>query len=152
MIASALLAFAHHVAAFTLVAALVGEYLLFTPAPGGPAVTRLGRLDAVYGASAGMLLAIGLIRVFVFEKGAAFYFENGFFLAKLALFVALGLVSIYPTRVFRSWRAELRAGRSPALDAARARRVLIAFRIQLAGIAGLLLCAALMAKGVDTPR
>lgn len=116
---------------------------LFTPNDGGVRPVAAQFSEAAVD-------CIGLIRVFLFEKGAGFYLGNGFFLAKLALFVAVGLVSIFPTRVFRSWRAELRAGREPALDAARARGILIAFRIQLAGIAGILLCAALMAKGVGT--
>lgn len=148
MIPSALLAFAHHVAAFTLVAALVAEYLIFAPGIDPATARRLRRLDAVYGASAGLLVGIGLVRVFFFEKDAGFYFGNGFFLAKLALFVVVGVVSIYPTRIFRSWRQDLRANRAPAVETARAQRVVIAIRLQLAALAGIVLCAALMAKGV----
>ena len=128
---STLLAFLHHLAAFTLVAALAAEHVVFPD-------RRVRMLDAIYGASAGALLVIGLLRVFYFEKGAAFYFGNVFFIAKLALFVAAGLLSIYPTIMFR------RAVLTPQ----QTRRVLLAIRIQLVGVVLILLCAALMAKGV----
>lgn len=128
---STLFAFLHHLAAFALVAALAGEHVVFPD-------RRVRVLDAIYGASAGALLVIGLLRVFYFEKGAAFYFGNVFFIAKLGLFAAVGLLSIYPTIMFRR----------PQLSALQQRRVVMALRLQLAGVVLILLCAALMAKGV----
>ena len=63
---------------------------------------KLQRIDALFGASAGVLLVVGVLRVFYFEKGAAYYFHSAPFIAKLVLFVAVGLLSIYPTVTFRS--------------------------------------------------
>lgn len=134
MTAGALVAFVHHLTAFALVAALVGEHLALAAAP----ERRLRVLDAIYGASAGAVLVAGLLRVFYFEKGAAFYFGNAFFIAKLALFVVVGLLSIYPTVLFRRSR----------LDAVQLARIRTLVRLQLAGIVLILLCAALMAKGI----
>ena len=145
---SALFAFIHHAAAFTLVAALVAEHALFSPRLELAQARRLVRLDAVYGASAGLLLAFGLARVFFFEKGAAYYFGNPYFLAKLALFVAAGLLSIYPTVVYFSWRATLRAGKAPELSPNTAKRIPLLIRLQLAAIAGAIFCAPFMAKGL----
>src|SRR3546814_16164031 len=70
----------------------------------------------VFGASAGAVLVIGLLRVFFFEKGAAFYFTNIPFLAKLALFALIGLLSIRPTREFLSWRSAIKVGEAPTVD------------------------------------
>ena len=56
--------------------------------------------DAVYGVAATVLLVVGLLRVFYTEKGAAYYFASFTFLAKLALFVVVGILSIYPTIKF----------------------------------------------------
>jgi putative membrane protein len=131
MLASALLAFLHHLAAFTLLAALAAELALFPD-------RRLRAVDAVYGASAGVLLVVGLVRVFYFEKGAAYYFANTLFLAKVAVFLAVALLSIYPTVMFR------RAHLSPAQTG----RVRLALRLQLAGVMAIPLFAALMAKGI----
>jgi putative membrane protein len=138
---SALTALLHHVAAFALVAALVAEHLLFDRRLEAPAMRTLRRVDAVYGASAGLLLAAGLLRVFLFEKGAHYYFGNPYFLAKLALFVVLALLSIYPTVAFISWR------RKPGVTEAQARWIPRLLRAQLALVPLILLFAVLMARG-----
>src|SRR5262245_7693162 len=91
-----LFAFLHHVAAFGLVAALAIELVLLKDVTSASA-GRLARVDAVFGLCSGAVLVIGLLRVFYFEKGAAFYFHNLAFVAKLALFAVVGLLSIYPT-------------------------------------------------------
>jgi putative membrane protein len=137
---NAFMAFLHHVAAFTLVAALAVEFVLIRD-PLTPALARrLARADMVLGMSATVLTVVGLLRVFYFEKGAAFYFHNAAFIAKLALFIAVALASIYPTVKFLRWRKVPDPAAVPAI-----RRVL---HLELVGIVLILLCAALMARGL----
>lgn len=137
---NAFMAFLHHVAAFTLVAALAVEFVLIRD-PLTPALARrLARADMPRTMSATVLAVIGLLRVFYFEKGAAFYFHNAAFIAKLALFIAVALASIYPTAKFLRWRKALDPAAVPAI-----RRVL---HLELGGIVLILLCAALMARGI----
>jgi putative membrane protein len=135
-------AFVHHLAAFALVAALVVEMVLLKGAVTLQGARRLQAIDALYGASAGILLLVGLLRVFYFEKGAAYYFHSAPFIAKLALFVAVGLLSIYPTVTFRRW------SRQATVTQASLRTVRTVVHVQLAGIVVILLCAAMMARGV----
>ena len=134
------MAFLHHAAAFTLVAALAVEFVLIrgelTPAIG----RRLARADMIFGISSGVLLVVGLLRVFYFEKGAAYYFHSGTFIAKLALFALVGLLSIYPTRKFISWRKGFDPSSVPAI-----RRII---HVELAAVVLILLFAALMARGI----
>ena len=141
---AALAAFLHHVAAFTLVAALAIEFVLIRGEL-TPAVARQLRIvDAILGAAAGVLLVVGLARVFWFEKGASYYGHNAFFIAKITLFVAVAIASLYPTVSFLSWRrAPLPAVGSPQLR--RLRRLI---HWELAGVLLILLCAALMARGI----
>jgi len=141
---SILFAFLHHLAAFTLVGALVAEMVLLKAEPAALATRRLAAIDALYGASAGVLLIVGLLRVFYFEKGAAYYFHSVPFLAKLALFIAVGLLSIYPTITFRRW------AKQPTLTVAAAslRSVRRVVHIQLAGVVLIVLFAAMMARGI----
>lgn len=137
---SALFAFLHHLAAFVLVAAMAVELVLLRD-PSERNARRLAGIDAVLGVSAGVLLVVGLLRVFHFEKGAAYYFHNWAFLAKLALFLLVALLSIYPTVKFLSWRKRApEAGSVPVL-----RRIL---HLELFGVVLILLFAALMARGV----
>ena len=137
---SAFMAFLHHVAAFALVSAIVVEFVLIRQELNAATARRLAFSDAVLGISAGALLVVGLLRVFYFEKGAAYYFHNAAFIAKLALFVLVALLSIYPTLKFLSWRKNPDARAVPAV-----RRIL---HLELAGVVFILLLAALMARGI----
>jgi putative membrane protein len=112
MYLAAIMAFLHHLAAFTVVTALGVEVALLKPPLTAVQARRIMAADILFGASATALLVIGLLRVFFFEKGAKYYFSNGFFLAKLSLFVIAFLISIYPTVMFQSWRKPLKSGRA----------------------------------------
>jgi putative membrane protein len=148
MYTSALMAFLHHLAAFTVVGALAAEVVLFKPPLTIQQARRLQRIDLVFGVSAGLLLAIGLLRVFFFEKGAGYYFTNGFFLAKLTLFIVAALISIYPTMLLLSWNKPLRQGVAPAIPASQIKRARMCMMLELTAIAGILLCAPFMARGI----
>jgi len=144
---STLFAFLHHLCAFTLVAALAIEFALIRQDLTPSSAHRLQITDTVYGIAAGALLVIGLSRVFFFEKGAGYYFHSHAFLAKLSLFIIVGLVSIIPTMEFLSWRGALRAGRVPVMAANKRRLVTAIIHGELASIVIIVLCAAIMARG-----
>jgi putative membrane protein len=144
---SAVFAFLHHVAAFALVGALASEFFLVERHPTAAQARKLQRADLVYGISAGVLLVVGPLRVFVFENGGSSYFTNVFFLAKLSLFAVVGLASIYPTAVFLSWSRYLKVNQLPHLTDSQVRGVRSAVVLELVGIVGIVLCASLMARG-----
>ena len=143
-----LFAFLHHLAAFALVAALAVEFVLLRGELTATRARQVLTADRIYGAAAGLILIIGFARVFYFEKGAHYYFHSIPFIAKLSLFVLVGLLSIYPTRQFLSWRADVKEGRAPAVPSESVRRIRSVIHLQLAAIAVLILCAALMARGI----
>jgi putative membrane protein len=142
-----LFAFLHHLCAFTLVAAVAIEFTLIRQELTLASARRLQVTDIVLGISAGALLVIGLLRVFFFEKGAAYYWHSHAFLAKFGLFIIIGLLSIVPTLEFLSWRDAIAARQAPVMDAAKHKRVTMIIHIELAAIVVILLCAAIMARG-----
>lgn len=141
-------AFLHHAAAFVLVAALAAELVLIRSEMTVANARRILRVDAIYGMSASVLLVAGLLRVFYFEKGASYYFHSAPFIAKLSLFVIVGVASAYPTIRFLSWRKALREDRLPAIGAIELRAIRAILHAELAGIILILLFAALMARGI----
>jgi putative membrane protein len=144
-----LLAFLHHLAAFTLVAALAIEFTLIRQELTVATARRLVVVDGVFGASAGVLLVVGLLRVFYFEKGWLYYFSSHAFWGKLGLFVLVGLLSIVPTVEFLKWRKPVQAGQMPAVSAEKLVRIRKIIHWELAGIVLILLFAAMMARGVS---
>lgn len=145
---AALLAFLHHLAAFTLAATLAIEFVLIRGELSVRSARRLQLTDMFFGISSGVVLLVGLLRVFYVEKGASYYFHSWPFLAKLVLFLGVGLASIPPTLEFLSWRSALRQGQAPALSEARRRRLLRLMHFELVGLVLILACAAMMARGI----
>jgi len=147
---SALFAFLHHLAAFALVGALAVEFALIRGELTVGRARSLQIADVVIGASAGLVLVVGFVRVFYFEKGAAYYFHSVPFIAKVSVFVLVALLSIYPTIEFLSWSKSLKQGRAPSVEPRRLLIIRSIIHWELAGVVVLLLCAALMARGVGT--
>jgi len=146
------MAFLHHAAAFTLVAALAVEVALFKPPLSTAQARLLLRTDAIFGAAAGLLLIVGLLRVTYFEKGPAYYWHDAFFLIKFGAFLVAALISIYPTMTFLSWNRGLKSGAAPQVTPLRTQRVRLCLMLELTLIVVILLCAALMARGVGYLR
>ena len=142
-----LFAFLHHLAAFTLTAALGAEFVLLRLEFTRSVAHSLRLADALFGVSAGLVLAIGVVRVLYLEKGAEFYLSNPAFIAKILLFFAVGILSIIPTKTFLSWGRELPRSGTLAIPARQLSTLKAIVTIELAGVALILLCAAAMALG-----
>ena len=143
-------AFLHHLAAFTLVAALAVEFVLLKDELTLRSARKILVADMIFGIAAGIVFLVGLGRVFHLEKGAYYYFHNWAFIAKLSLFVLIAIASIVPTREFLSWRGSVKQGQVPAVEGTRLKSIRLILHLELVGIVLILLCAALMAKGVGT--
>jgi putative membrane protein len=143
----AVIAFLHHLAAFTMVSCLVAEVVLFKPPLSVIQARRIQVTDNLVGISAGVLLAVGLLRVIYFEKGAGYYFHDAFFLTKLAAFLLAAIISIYPTVLFLSWSKALKQGIAPDMPASQIRRARMCLMWESTAIVVILFCAPLMARG-----
>lgn len=128
MTLEAVLAALHIVAILTLVVFLSSQAALCRIEWLNAAVVeRLARLDAIYGASAMVLVATGLARVFWGVKGLSWYVSQPMFHIKITLVVAIAILSIFPTIAFRRWLRQLRADGSlpDAREVTRVRRLVM---------------------------
>lgn len=144
----AILAYLHHLAAFALVSAIVVELVLIRGELTLLTARGLRLADLAYGVSALAVLTVGVFRVLYFEKGTYYYFHSVPFFAKMSLFAVVGLLSIYPTLQFFSWRAALKRGSAPAVAPGRLRAIRMFIVLELAGLVALVACATLMARGI----
>ena len=140
-------AFLHHLAAFTLVASLAIEFALLRMDFSLSTARALRIADACFGVSAGIVLIVGGLRVFYFEKGSEYYLSNPWFLTKFAMFIVVGLLSIVPTLTFLSWAPAIRKSSVPEVSKEQLARLRTIVDIEVAGILVILLCAAAMARG-----
>ena len=146
--ASAIMAFLHHLAAFTLTAVVIYEHTTFRKDLSLTDARRIQRMDIVYGVSAGVVLIVGLLRVFYFEKGAPYYAQNWFFWTKMLGFALAALFSIYPTVRFVSWNKFFARNQAPEISDREAGRIKMILRLEMASLALILFSAAMMARGV----
>lgn len=147
MFLSALIAFAHFSAFFALTAALVLQLALISDSVSVATARRIQRADRAYAIAAVLVLIFGILRVVYFEKGVDYYLGNTFFLLKIGLFVAVGLLSIYPTICYQRWTPDLNQDIAPALSIQTVQKLRKIMHTELVGILAILLCASLMAKG-----
>lgn len=139
-----ILAALHHILVFGLIAMLVSERGLLAANPIN--VRRLAGLDAGYGLTALLVIAVGVCRILFGPRGWDFYQSNPWFWVKVGAFAAVGLASIPPTLRFLKWRKAMRADagfQPPADEVASARRLT---GVQAMLIVLVLLAAAAMAR------
>jgi putative membrane protein len=147
MTLEALLAYAHILAILTMVVFISSEAALCRVEwLNARVVERLGRVNRIYGIAAGAVLVTGLARTWWGVKGTAWYWHNGLLHLKLALFVAIALMSIKQTRMFRSWLRQLEAGGSlPAGEQVKTARKWVMWQAHL--IVLVPLAAVFLARG-----
>ena len=145
---AALISFGHFLAFFAMSAALVVQLVLLSETMNLEHARRVRRASLVYGLSIITIFIFGSLRVFYFEKGAEYYFNNIFFITKLAIFFLIAILHLIPTIRFISWGNALSQNNVPRLSDSETRLLRLVIHAELTGIGIILLCAALMAHGI----
>jgi len=145
---TALMAFLHHLFAFTLATCVVYEFIAYRKGLSIEEAKRIQRADILYGISAGILLVVGLLRVYFFEKGPAFYSQSPFFWVKMVAFAIVGLLSIDPTIRYIRWNKILQANQAPEISDSEFTRTRLLLTLEVIGLAVILFAAAFMARGI----
>ena len=106
---------------------------------------RLLAADAAWGAAAGLWIASGLGRVFFGGKEPGFYWRNGFFWVKLALFGAVFVLELTPMITFiRVRTARSKGSPLPKLSVEAYRRI---NAVEAGLVVIIVFAAAFMARG-----
>ncbi|HET9230714.1 MAG TPA: DUF2214 family protein [Vitreimonas sp.] len=144
----AALSWLHFLLAFILVGSIVAESFVLRLPVDGRVARLLLRIDLFYGVSAVLLILVGVSRVIWGAKGWAYYQDQPFFWAKMAMFGMIALLSIAPTRTFIGWVKQAGGDAAFAVADVEAKRVRRIVMVEVHLVAVLLLFAALMARGV----
>jgi putative membrane protein len=106
---------------------------------------RLLAADNLWGIAAGLWIASGLGRVFLGGKDPSFYWRNGFFWIKLALFGLVFAIELTPMTTFIRVRTARRRGTAlPRFSVAAYRRINTA---EVVLVVAIVFVAAFMARG-----
>jgi len=95
----------HFISIFTMVATVASEFVLLKKEMKRSEISRVAKIDAVYGIAAMTLIAAGLTLWFGgLAKPTIYYSNNWIFLTKMALVLTVALLSIKPTIFFLKQR------------------------------------------------
>jgi putative membrane protein len=148
MLESSLIAYAHYLSIFGVIAGLSAEAFVFRRTLSSRDRDLLRKADTLYGIAAILVLITGFIRVYFLGKGEEYYYANAIFLTKLGLFIIVGILSIYPTVVFLKWR-KLDAGvEDLSLDKNTYQLIRRLITLELLLVLSLPILAAMMARGM----
>lgn len=137
----------HYIGIMLLMGSLISEHLLLKPKMTKEQINSLAVTDLIYGMSALLVLATGLLRWFVYGKGSDYYLSNPLFHTKLTLFVILAILSIFPTIKFLKWRKQVNNGQEPDINYKTVKRLFMYIRLELLILAIIPLLAVMLARG-----
>lgn len=101
MTAEILLRYLHFISILLIVGTLFSEYILLKKVMTRSEISKLAKIDAIYGIAALTLIIAGLtLWLGSYSKPASYYTMNWIFHLKLTLFLTVGLLSIRPTMYF----------------------------------------------------
>lgn len=146
--AEPLIAYLHYMAMSLIAVFLAIEHQVCIPGLTHGRIRLLARIDLLYLCAVILALATGLARLIWFGKDAGFYLHNPVFYIKLALFAAIGLMSIPPTMQYLRWMRALRSGYmnvAQEYEVMRARRYVLTELVLFVSIP---LMAVLVARGI----
>ncbi|MBV5257857.1 DUF2214 family protein [Synechococcus moorigangaii CMS01] len=147
MLTSALVAYLHYLGLMLSFSSLCVEALFFKKDISLKEAKLIGIADGVYGLAASTILITGILRVLYFGKGAAYYLDNSLFWVKIAIFIAVGLLSLYPTVTFILWWIkDLIKDQIPTISDTQHTLIAWSIRAELLGFCLIPLMAALMAR------
>jgi len=144
----AILAYLHFTSIFVFFSFLVVETMMLRGLLDEKAVRLLGRVDIWYFGAAIAVLVTGFSRLVWGAKGPEFYLTSWPIYVKVALFLAVGMLSVSPTLRFIRWRRMFERDASwavPEAERKHARRMVM-IEVHLAALIPLF--AVIMARGL----
>ena len=144
----ALVAYIHYLSFMLCFGALVLERKILKTSPNREEAISMVVIDVFYGVAALTLLISGIMRVLYFGQGSEFYTNNLFFWIKVALFIFVGVLSLYPTITYVFWAVPLSKGDLPEVNSNLVDRLRKIINVELLGFALIPFFATLMARGI----
>ncbi|MGK0186672.1 MAG: putative membrane protein [Verrucomicrobiales bacterium] len=133
----------HFVSIFAVIATITAEHLLLARKMPRLQLRRVSQLDTIYGVAAILVLITGILQWVTVGKDSSFYSKNWIFLVKIAAFILVGLISIYPTVFFA------KGGKGPTDEIVEVpKSIFMVVRIELLLLISIPLLAVLMARGI----
>ncbi len=107
--------------------------------------------DIVYGLAGLIIIVTGILRVRYFGQGPEFYTQNPLFWFKVGSYIAIGLLSLYPTITYILWAIPISKNKLPSLTSNLVSRFRMIINVELIGFLLIPLMATSMSRGIGLP-
>ena len=104
--------------------------------------------DVIYGIAGLAILITGILRVKYYGQGGDFYTSNPIFWLKVSLYIAIGLISLYPTINYILWAIPLSKNKLPVISENLVKRFKLIIMTELVGFAVIPFLATLTSRGI----
>ncbi len=145
---SAFIAYLHYLCIILCFGALLFERLRLKVDLNREDTISIILADIVYGLAGLIIIISGILRVKYFGQGAEFYTHNPLFWFKVGSYIAVGLLSLYPTITYILWAIPLSKNKLPNISSDLVSRFRMIINIELIGFSLIPLMATSMARGI----
>ena len=128
---------------------LVAELIFINNEISYVTIKKLTKIDGLYGLSAVVVVATGLLNWLKFGKGYEYYTNNTLFIVKFCLFILVGLLSLYPTILFLKTKKSFKDTQRGKMQLSHYHRIRQVIILELVIMGCIPLLAELMANGID---
>ncbi len=144
---SALVAYVHYLCIILCFGSLLFERLRLKDNLNRSEAISIILADIIYGLAGVMIIITGILRVRYYGQGAEFYTHNPLFWIKVASYIVVGLLSLYPTITYVLWAIPLSKNQLPTITNQMVSRFQLIINVELIGFSVIPLMASLMARG-----
>ena len=145
---SALVAYVHYLGIILCFGALMFERIILKINLNKNETLSIIIADVIYGIAGLAILITGILRVKYYGQGGDFYTSNPIFWLKVSLYIAIGLISLYPTITYILWAIPLSKNKLPVISENLVKRFQLIILTELVGFAVIPFFATLMTRGI----
>ena len=145
---SALVAYVHYLGIILCFGALIFERIILKINLSKNETISIIIADVIYGVAGLAILITGILRVKYYGQGGDFYTSNPIFWLKVSLYIAIGLLSLYPTISYILWAIPLSKNKLPVISENLVQRFKLIICTELVGFKVIPFFATLMSRGI----
>ena len=137
----------HFLSIMLLMGALISEYFLLKTKQSEQQIKMLSYSAVIHLVSLGLLLITGILRWFVYGKGAVYYSKNPIFHTKLTLYIIVLILAIIQTARLFKWNKQRKENRLQVQNPIAVKKMFVFLRLEILLVIIIPLLAIIVMRG-----
>ena len=142
-----LIVYLHFLSIMLLMGALVSEYFLLKTKQSEQQLKMLSYSGVIHLVSLGLLLITGILRWFVYGKGAVYYSKSPVFHTKLTLYTVVLILAIIQSVMLFKWNKQRKENRIQEQNPVAVKRMFVFLRLEILLVIIIPLLAVIVMRG-----